>query len=89
MIRRSAWNIVTGENIPVYNFTVQPGSGKVINKLNIRKGEPTTHAEIVEILSAGAFVTFTGFVDNGESVNGNTKWFRDQNGNYFWSGGVV
>lgn len=85
----SEFNDCTGENIPVYNFTEQPGSGKVIHKLNIRKAEPTTHAEIVEIINPGVSVSFTGFVDNGESVNGNSKWFRDQNGNYFWSGGVV
>jgi N-acetylmuramoyl-L-alanine amidase CwlA len=85
----SEFNDCEGKNIPVYNFTEQPGSGKVIHRLNIRKGKPTTQADIVEIVNPGASVMFTGFVDNGESVNGNTKWFRDQNGNYFWSGGVI
>ena len=74
--------------IPEYNFTDQPGNSKVIHRVNIRKGKPTTQADIVEIVSPGAVLTFTGFVDNGESVNGNAKWFRDINGNYFWSGGV-
>jgi hypothetical protein len=82
------FNDCLGINAPSFNFTELQGSAKVIHRLNIRKGKPSTNADVVEIVSPGATVTFSGFVDNGESVNGNTKWFRDQNGNYFWSGGV-
>jgi N-acetylmuramoyl-L-alanine amidase len=82
------FNECLGSPLPEYNFTGQPGTARVTHRLNIRRGRPSTRAEVVEIISPGATVTFSGFVDNGETVNGNAKWFRDSNGNYFWSGGV-
>jgi hypothetical protein len=27
-------------------------------------------------------------VENGEAVNGNARWYCDENGHYFWSGAV-
>ena len=83
------FNDCLGINVPEYHFTAQPGTGKVIHRLNIRKGIPSTQADVIQIVSPGADIIYTGFVDNGESINGNTKWFVDQNGNYFWSGGVI
>jgi N-acetylmuramoyl-L-alanine amidase len=82
------FNECLGSPPPEYNFTSQPGTAKVTHRLNIRRGRPSTQAEVAEIISPGATVTYSGFVDNGETVNGNAKWFRDPNGNYFWSGGV-
>jgi hypothetical protein len=29
---------------------------------------------------------FVGWCSNGMSVNGNPHWYRDEDGNYFWSG---
>ncbi|MCX6248536.1 MAG: N-acetylmuramoyl-L-alanine amidase, partial [Bacteroidetes bacterium] len=84
----SEFNECTGLSAPQYNFTAQPGTVRVTHRLNIRREKPSTQAAIVEIVNPGASVSYTGFVDNGESVNGNPKWFKDQNGNYFWSGGV-
>jgi len=74
--------------LSVYHFTNAPGSGKATHNLNIRKGEPNTRMEVVEVISTGSVVNYIGYVDNGQSVNGNAKWFKDANGNYFWSGAI-
>lgn len=74
---------------PELNTTVQSGRVKVIAKLNIRQGKPSTKAPVVQLVSAGATLNYVGVVSNGESVNGNAEWYQDLNGNYFWSGGVT
>jgi N-acetylmuramoyl-L-alanine amidase len=84
------FNECTGvASAPQYNFIASAGTGKVIHVLNLRKGEPNTKADVVEIVSVGTVLSYQGYIDNGESVNGNGKWYRDNNGNYFWSGAIV
>jgi len=71
------------------NITPQSGTLKcTIKSLNIRKGAPNTTASIVGKLTMGQQVRFNGIVLDGQSVSGQTKWFRDENGNFIWSGGV-
>jgi N-acetylmuramoyl-L-alanine amidase CwlA len=82
------YNECTGASPGKPAFTAEPGSCKVLHRLNIRKGAPNTRAEVVEIVSPGLTIAYTGFTNNGESVNGNSKWFKNESGNYFWSGAV-
>ncbi|MBA4410622.1 MAG: peptidoglycan recognition family protein [Bacteroidota bacterium] len=84
----SEFNECTGVAADEYAFTSNPGTGKVLHRLNIRKGAPTTKADVIEIASPGATVAYTGFIKNGEPVNGNAKWFKNEAGNYFWSGAI-
>jgi subtilisin family serine protease len=84
----SEFNECTGVANDEYLFTPSPGIGKVIHRLNIRKGFPTTKADIIEIISPGTSISYSGFVTNGEAVNGNPKWYKNEAGNYFWSGGI-
>jgi N-acetylmuramoyl-L-alanine amidase len=65
------------------------GTVKVSVNLNIRKSEPNTRAIIVQTIAAGTQIQYVDYVEDGQSINGNSKWFKDSNGNYFWSGGVV
>jgi N-acetylmuramoyl-L-alanine amidase CwlA len=67
----------------------QAGSARVNTKLNIRKGAPRRTADVVQEVAAGAVLPFTGWVEDGEPVNGNSRWYQDANGNFFWSGGVT
>jgi N-acetylmuramoyl-L-alanine amidase len=57
-------------------------------KLNIRKAKPSTRAELVSIVMPGTPLTYTGTVQ-GDAVNGNSTWYQDESGNFFWSGGVT
>ncbi len=77
-----------GEEVSSYVFTPSSGTGKVLHWLNIRKGVPTTKTDVVEIVSPGSSIKYIGFV-TGELVNGNAKWFKNEAGNYFWSGAIT
>lgn len=74
---------------PQYNFVSQPGSIRASAKLNIRNGAPNRMADVTQVLPSGAQLGYVGWVTNGESVNGNSKWFKDGNGNFFWSGATI
>jgi N-acetylmuramoyl-L-alanine amidase len=67
----------------------QPRTGIVITTavLNIRKA-PNRLAERVQQVAAGTSLQFAAIVQNGERINNNSIWYKDPNGNYFWSGGV-
>jgi N-acetylmuramoyl-L-alanine amidase CwlA len=58
-------------------------------RLNIRQGSPSTRMPIVQVLSAGSVLDYVGWTDEGDPVNGNSRWYQDGNGNFFWSGGVI
>jgi N-acetylmuramoyl-L-alanine amidase len=72
---------------PPAAFVPAPGTAVAAVRLNVRKGAPSTRAAVAQVVSPGTALAFDGWVV-GEPVNGNTRWYRDPNGNYFWSGGV-
>ncbi len=63
--------------------------GKVttLTKLNIRKA-PAKSAQAVSLVDAGIQLAYDGYVDDGDDVNGNKRWYYTEEGNWFWSGGV-
>jgi hypothetical protein len=65
------------------------GTVRVVTRLNLRRGEPHTRALIAQTVSAGTSLPYLGYTEEGESVNGNSKWFRTESGDWFWSGGTV
>lgn len=51
--------------------------------------EPTTKSDVAGVLAPGEIGRFDGWI-NGESVDGNNKWFRGAaTGNWYWSGGFT
>jgi hypothetical protein len=70
-------------------ITQQTGTVTATVRLNLRQGTPSTRAPIVQVVSAGDTVSYVGFTEEGEPVNGNPHWYQDANGNFFWGGGVV
>ncbi|HVW98663.1 MAG TPA: peptidoglycan recognition family protein [Mucilaginibacter sp.] len=73
---------------PVFNKTA--GSGKVTTKdqLNVRRG-PSTSAKVVGVVPGNIQLAYDGYIDNGQTVSGSSKWFYTDEGNWFWSGGVT
>jgi len=69
-----------------YNFQPEVGSVKAKTDLNIRTGAPTTSAPKTRVAAAGSTLHYVGWTSNGMSVNGNSHWYRDANGDYFWAG---
>lgn len=83
------FDVCTGKIPPPPKFISQTGTARVAVKLNIRKGEPSTKVPVAEIVMPGSQLSYIGYVENGQSINGNAKWYKDANGNFFWSGGVI
>ena len=71
------------------NGSDQAGRVRTTNKLNIRKEAPRRTADLAQVVPAGTELVTAGWVDDGEPVNGNPRWYKDSNGNFFWSGGVA
>ncbi len=69
-----------------YNFIEQSGATRARAALNLRRGVPTTHADVVSTVPAGTQLSYAGWTSNGQNVNGNAHWYRDGAGNYFWAG---
>lgn len=70
----------------LYNFQAANGSTKAKSDLNIRTGAPTTAAPRKRTAPAGSTLQYVGWTSNGMSVNGNSHWYRDANGDFFWAG---
>jgi N-acetylmuramoyl-L-alanine amidase len=71
------------------DFIASPGTVSVIKNLNIRSKSPSITAKIEFVAPIGSALGYVGWVTNGQPINGNRKWFRDVNGDYFWSGATL
>ena len=72
-----------------YKFTPEKGAVVTTGDLNLRDSRPATiSTPIAKTLSAGTLINYIGYVSDGESVGGITKWFVATDGNFFWSGNV-
>lgn len=81
-----ASGIPVQENNPVEKIME---SGKATTKvlLNIRT-QPNTGTAPFTKVPTGVQLSYDGFTNNGEEVNGISKWYFTHEGNWFWSGGV-
>jgi hypothetical protein len=58
---------------------------RTIRKLNLRRAQPSTRAEVLRVIPAHTAIVAVKVV-SGEQVDGNAKWYADVQGNYFWAG---
>ena len=68
------------------NFVPEVGATTARTALNIRLGAPTSAADRMRTVAAGAPLPFVGWTSSGQSVHGNPHWYRDADDNYFWAG---
>lgn len=80
---------IPSASTPVLSYTAQAGKAVATSTLNIRREFPSRTAIISQVVPAGTVLEFLGWVDDGEAVNGNPKWFKTSVGDYFWSGAVT
>ena len=80
-----------GTGGPPSPLTVETRSGTVVTTvaLNIRRGAPSSRAEIHQTVPRGSRLDYVVIVANGQALNCNPVWYGDANGNYFWSGGTT
>lgn len=58
-------------------------------KLNLRQGAPSTRAPVAGLILPGTTVSYVGVTDEGDRVDGISRWYRDVNGHFFWAGGAM
>lgn len=85
----SEYAACTGTAAPTPAAPADNGRVRASVNLNLRQGAPRKTAPIAQTVPAGSELTYTSWVDDGEAINGNPRWYRDDKGNYFWSGGVT
>ena len=56
--------------------------------LNVRQGQPSLNATTLPPLAPGTVVTVEDQLYNGDAYNGINTWYKDQGGNFLWSGDV-
>ncbi len=57
-----------------------------ISNLNVRAGLPNTSAPVRRVVPAGTVLPVAGFTAAGQAIGGNSFWYQDQSGDYFWAG---
>jgi hypothetical protein len=62
---------------------------RVLMNANVREGTPSTRARIVRVIPVGQIELALDFTDRGERINGNSCWYRTEDGNYFWAGATT
>lgn len=69
-------------------FITQSGTVITICNLKIRTGAPSLKADW-RVVPINTKLEYIGWTDEGENVGNNSRWYKDKDGNYFWSGGVA
>jgi len=61
---------------------------KVNANLNVRVGKPSLNAPCYQYLAPGSILEVDGNLYPGDKYDGINTWYKDEAGNYYWSGGV-
>jgi hypothetical protein len=80
---------------PTLDFEKYVGGGPVAGNQRVvgpnganARSQPNTSGAPVDFLQPGIVGNFVGWI-HGESVSGNSVWFKGTSGNWFWSGGFT
>ncbi|HEX9827791.1 MAG TPA: S8/S53 family peptidase [Flavobacteriaceae bacterium] len=60
----------------------------VIKYLNVRVGKPSVNAPCYQYLAPGSELEVDGILYPGDLHKGIDAWYKDEAGNYYWSGGI-
>jgi len=72
-----------------YNFVPDINETVTRTTLRIRKDIPATSTAIAGRARPGSKLAYAGWTSNGQTIEGNSHWYRDNDGNYFWAGGTT
>lgn len=70
-----------------YDTINEVGKATTQSKINLRVTPNRNNAPIA-VVDKNVQLAYDGYITNGESVNGNSKWYFTHEGNWFWSGAV-
>jgi len=73
--------------LPLPATSGTPSAVLIVKNVNLRLGRPSIQAPIVRVIAKDDIrpINVVGFV-TGDAVNGNNKWYRTIEDNYFWAG---
>lgn len=77
----------SGTVYSIYNKVIKRGKATTLGNVNVRTAPGSTQT-IIGIVPPNIQMAYDGYADNGESINGNARWYYTDEGNWFWSGGV-
>jgi N-acetylmuramoyl-L-alanine amidase len=86
----SEYKACRGEEVPLEpEALLTEGEGQRLTtvKLNLRIS-PDTLGAVVEVIPADKLLTYQAKKIDGQAVNNNATWYRDNNGHWFWEGGT-
>ena len=65
------------------------GRIEVLKPLSLRRGRPSVSVPRARMIPPGTVLEYVGWTPGGETVDGNSHWYEDADGNYFWAGGTA
>lgn len=74
--------------LPPADFVASPGTAVTKVNLNLRRNSPSTKSPVAKTVPKGSRLPYTGYTDTGEIVGGMSRWYRTEDGLWFWGGGV-
>ncbi len=77
----------SGTVYSIYNKVIKRGKATTLGNVNVRSAPGSTQP-IIGTVPPNIQLAFDGYADNGESINGNARWYYTDEGNWFWSGAV-
>lgn len=72
-----------------YNFVADSDETTARTALRIRAAVPTILSDATGKAKAGDKLVYVGWTSNGQTIEGNSHWYKDKDGNYFWAGGTT
>ena len=80
-------NLKAGTSVPSQFFSAR-GSVVTTVDLNKRRNSPSTAAPLAGTVPKGTELTYSGYTEDGQKVKGVSRWYRSEDGLWFWGGGV-
>ena len=72
---------------PAFTKTEEQGKVTTQTRVNLRR-QPDISLPPVNAIAPRVQLAYDGYTTDGEKINGNSKWYYTNEGNWFWSGAV-
>jgi N-acetylmuramoyl-L-alanine amidase len=71
---------------PPTNFTSKSPRLKIEEDTSVREACPSIAAKVVRVINKGSDCDVVEFTNAGETIRGNSYWYKDRDGNFVWAG---
>jgi N-acetylmuramoyl-L-alanine amidase len=81
--------VACGGVLPPSDATAGSGTVVASARANIRRGRPSTRASVHQVVPAGTPFEYVAVVNDGDAVNGNSRWLQSPDNNFLWAGAAI